>query len=236
MTSSFTGLFAFFTIITFTFSLPPSISLADPNSTSISDYVNQTFPGLAYHHGVRCMKNYGEDLSVASCHNAWQKIQRSSNSQRFISTERSSSASPHDVVLPVRYLSDDGICAIVRCPIFPHSFLTFRYNFAKPFNILPGHLISLKICEISRGVQKMNRRLKADTNPFNQDVALIPHTHLDEASGVMISDAAKRGLEECVNHYNLGGAVLSFSRFFLACRDEYHVQRTIDLLLNLLAY
>ena len=147
MTSFSAGLFAFFTIITFAFSLPPSISLADSNATGMYDYVNQTSPGLAYHRGVRCIESYGKDLSVASCHNAWQKIQRSSNPQQFISTERSSRASPHDVVVPIRYLSDDGICAIVRCPIFAHSSLTTRYNFAKPFNISPGHLISQKIWE-----------------------------------------------------------------------------------------
>ena len=64
----------------------------------------------------------------------------------------------------------------------------------------------------------MNRRAEANSNPFIQDVTLLPHTHMDEASGVMISDAAKRGLEECVNEFKTGAAVLSFSRSFFTCR------------------
>ena len=128
MRSSYGGGLTFlFTALTSQLSLPSSLTLTnsnltDPsapllltaqNSTSLN-----TFPSVSSKSGITCMKVHGENLKTDSCRNAWQKIPRTPNTQRFIPRKRSGEASSADVVLPIRYLSDDGICAIVRRPCF----------------------------------------------------------------------------------------------------------------------
>ena len=54
---------------------------------------------------------YGGNLKPASCRNAWDKIERSSVPKR--SAVRSApDRESFDYLLPKRYLSDDGLCAI----------------------------------------------------------------------------------------------------------------------------
>lgn len=100
------------------FGQPQRGALVDSaNSTAINDDSNQTSIDLASRSGVLCKKIHGEDLNAGSCRNAWQKIRCTSHTQWFIPRSREpGEASYNNVLIPVRYLSDDGICAIVRWP------------------------------------------------------------------------------------------------------------------------
>lgn len=121
MRSSFKSLFLFLLFSsTSTLSLPPPLSLIFPNSTSLNGYSNESFSNLTARTGVICSKVHGSDLSVDSCNNAWEKIARTHNSQRFIPRKTNPEmVTSDDVLIPFRYLSDDGVCAIVRCPCCP---------------------------------------------------------------------------------------------------------------------
>lgn len=122
MRSSYGGGLTFlFTALTSQLSLPSSLTLTNSNLTDPSALLLltgqnstslNTFPSVSSKSGITCMKVHGENLKTDSCRNAWQKIPRTPNTQRFIPRKRSGEASSADVVLPIRYLSDDGICAI----------------------------------------------------------------------------------------------------------------------------
>ena len=89
-----------------------SVSISDSGvaeSYNSSNLLNVTArnPDDPYCSGLR----YGYDLKAISCENAWNKIDRSTRSIRYI-RHRSPASSESDVQLPMRYLSDDGICAI----------------------------------------------------------------------------------------------------------------------------
>ena len=99
MWSLFAGLLSSFAILTSASSLPPSLYLVNSNSTGISNYNNQTLPNLLNGTYISCHRRYGEGMSLASCRNALQKISTSVQ-----------------ITTPIRYLSDDGICAVVCCP------------------------------------------------------------------------------------------------------------------------
>ena len=112
MGSLFLGLLSSFAILTSALSLPPSLSLISSNSTSISNYNNQTLSNLTLDPRIFCSTVYGQDFKVASCRNALQKIPRSSESYRWVRV-RTKQQAANQIVTPIRYLSDDGICAIV---------------------------------------------------------------------------------------------------------------------------
>lgn len=60
-----------------------------------------------------CNAVYGRDLEIASCLNAWAKIYRLAPSQAYGPRPRFHFDPPPDTLtLPVRYLSDDGLCSI----------------------------------------------------------------------------------------------------------------------------
>lgn len=100
------SLLLFFVAPAFTLSLPSLLSLTTPNSTDLSN-------------ALTCMKVHGEDLNVDSCRNALDKIDRSVDRQQLINRpSEPSRVAPGTVVLPHRYLSDDGLCAIVCCHYF----------------------------------------------------------------------------------------------------------------------
>lgn len=103
-----------FTICIHASSLPPSLSLMSINSKGIDKDVNQTLPNLSADWQIFCRTQYGEHVDATSCRNAWQKIDSSPQIHRFIPPSRRSSEPLDSVVMPIRYLSDDGICAIVR--------------------------------------------------------------------------------------------------------------------------
>ena len=62
-----------------------------------------------------CSKSFGFNFQQDSCQKAWQKIERSSHPQVF---RRREGALTDDVPVPIRYLSDDGTCA-VDVDLFP---------------------------------------------------------------------------------------------------------------------
>ena len=61
---------------------------------------------------VVCRISYGQDMNSLSCHNAWEKIDRSRNTQLYRQRWRSEARHAPFQPLPVRYLSDDCLCAI----------------------------------------------------------------------------------------------------------------------------
>ena len=71
------------------------------------------FPNPMRKKEIYCTKALGLELNVASCFNAWHKIQPTSNTQWYIPRWREPEKAPDDVLMPLRYLSDDGFCAIV---------------------------------------------------------------------------------------------------------------------------
>ena len=95
-------------------SLPPSLSLLRPSITALSNStdpavsLNGTVVTLPYIQPFCSMSRaHGFDMSEASCRNAWQKIDRSTNTQFFRPRRHNAG-----LVTPIRFLSDDGICAI----------------------------------------------------------------------------------------------------------------------------
>ena len=118
-----------------TLSVPSSLSLIAPKPADFSpplslmntNSTNLNLSNLTSKSGITCTKWLGENLNVGSCQNAWRKIRRTQQAQRFLpraSRFHPRDITPEDVVMPFRYLSDDGLCAIVRCPL-PTSPLLF---------------------------------------------------------------------------------------------------------------
>ena len=117
MRPSFQG-FPIFVCLTlgFSASLPPSLALLSPSSTTISNF---TALAVSLNGTVRttpplqpfCTRTGAPSFSMseASCTNAWQKIDRSTTTHAFRPRGR---GDREDFVTPIRYLSDDGICAI----------------------------------------------------------------------------------------------------------------------------
>lgn len=90
------------------FSSPPSITLLQ-TSNSINGYLNETITKLTAE-SPRCTVTHGDNLNEESCRNAWDKMNPfSTKLQKFGPRQR---IAVGEVPMPVRYLSDDGICAI----------------------------------------------------------------------------------------------------------------------------
>ena len=100
----------------FSASLPPSLALFTPSITTLS---NSTDLAVSLNGTVRtpppiqpfCTRTGAPSfgMSEASCTNAWEKIDRSTTTHVFRPRGR---GPQEDFVTPIRYLSDDGICAI----------------------------------------------------------------------------------------------------------------------------
>ena len=211
---SFAGLLSYFAILTSTFSLPPSLTLMSSNSTGISKYNNQTLPYLTSGPIINCQTRYGEDMSVASCRNALQKIPRSSELHRFTRGRRKQEAGSDQILTPIRYLSDDGICAIVCCP---YLFLLFQSVLSWLYKVVMGIIRALSVVyRRNRSLENMEEEPKLTTSlSFIQDITLSPGRADDEASGDMISDSANSLLDRCVVWKHKGGTIVNFSRFSL---------------------
>lgn len=91
-------------------SLPP-VQVLDRKATLDLDLVNTTrsiaIPGEKY-----CRSHYGLELNVNSCKNAWEKMPLDSEVQLYGIRERIAAGAYFGVGLPVRFLSEDGLCAI----------------------------------------------------------------------------------------------------------------------------
>ena len=99
----------------FSASLPPSLAILTPSSTTLSNSTDaisingtvRTPPPIQPFCTRTGAPSFG--MSEASCTNAWQKIDRSTTTHVF----RPRRPLHEDgFVTPIRYLSDDGICAI----------------------------------------------------------------------------------------------------------------------------
>ena len=100
----------------------PPLSMVNLNSTGLN------LSSLTSSSRITCTASLGKDLNVESCHNAWQKIHGTQKAQGFLprpSRSHPVHIPPEDVVMPFRYLSDDGLCAIVRCPLSTSPLLFF---------------------------------------------------------------------------------------------------------------
>lgn len=98
--------FFFLLTSTFALSLPPSITIS-PNANDILKPLNTAIGNLTAVRTV-CRSRYGTSLSEDSCQNAWLKIDRYAFIPESFRLRPTSSETP----LPIRYLSDDGMCAI----------------------------------------------------------------------------------------------------------------------------
>ena len=95
-------------ISTFALSLSPFIPTFQ-NSTSLG----ALSPNLPRSGNIACSgRFYGYGLNPESCENAWEKIRQTTAIHYYHNRPSSGSVKPPDIALPVRYLSDDGICAI----------------------------------------------------------------------------------------------------------------------------
>lgn len=89
------------------------------HSNSTSSRLNDTFIGGTY--GAMCDKPASGDFRPPhrSCEYAWQKLQRST--EQIVYTSRETGQVTEGMQLPVRYLSDDGQCAMDIVPRFEHE-------------------------------------------------------------------------------------------------------------------
>lgn len=94
------------------FSLPPALNLLS-GASGIKSLVNGTSSNST-NLGARrvfCHASlYGAKLDSTSCRNAWEKMPRSRKEEVF--KPRRQGVLYDDATLPIRYLSDDGGCAI----------------------------------------------------------------------------------------------------------------------------
>ena len=96
----------------YAFNLPPTLEIS--NSSAIQDfpeYSNITAPPALPGQPVCIKEAYGEDIKEHSCWNAWTRIVRSKEPIRY-GRRQMGASSDFDYLLPIRYLSDDGFCAI----------------------------------------------------------------------------------------------------------------------------
>lgn len=87
-----------------TLSAPQSISLQSSNTTG-----NLHLPGLS----CSIIYGYGEDMPIRSCRDALSDMDRSVHWKQYISRQQNpDSLQSNQILLPIRYLSGDGRCAI----------------------------------------------------------------------------------------------------------------------------
>ena len=98
--SSADNALSFSTSQAFARDLPPTVNLI--NSTLLNVSLAEPF----------CRPTYGSDVNLASCTNAWRHIPRDSEPQLYGLRTEIAAGAHIDVGLPLRYLSDDGLCAI----------------------------------------------------------------------------------------------------------------------------
>ena len=127
-----------FIISAIALSIPSSLSLTTPKPDTLSpplSLINLNSTGLNFSNltsrVVNCNKRLGQDLVIGSCRNAWQKIHPTQHVQRVWPRPNQfhhHDIRPGDLVTPFRYLSDDGLCAIVRCLLSTSPPLFSRYS------------------------------------------------------------------------------------------------------------
>ena len=95
--------------------LPQTLPIHAPNATEKSMQRNETseeFLNLT-NRNIVCMKVHGENMPINSCNAALAKIPRSTEPKLYVTRASAHrSLSSDQVSTPIRYLSDDGECAI----------------------------------------------------------------------------------------------------------------------------
>ena len=92
--------------------LTPSASSLYQNLTHGNDSLQLVLPDLKAG-SIKCNERYlGKDLELASCINAWTKIPRDNIAYSYGLRTDIAAGARFDIGLPVRYLSDNGVCAI----------------------------------------------------------------------------------------------------------------------------
>lgn len=96
-------------------SLPPLSLSHAPNATEyafLEEANQEEFSNLTTH-GI-CFSTYGRDMPADSCQDALAKIGHSVAYNSYIPRHRAPKGAipPNIVPMPIRYLSDDGLCAI----------------------------------------------------------------------------------------------------------------------------
>ena len=90
--------------------IPENSRIFTNTSTSAHTTALRLNTTLQYHGDTVCEPNYyGPDLDLASCVDALEKMNNSSIVQTYTSRRV---ILPSEIHLPIRYLSDNGICAI----------------------------------------------------------------------------------------------------------------------------
>ncbi|KAL8753007.1 MAG: hypothetical protein Q9199_005355, partial [Rusavskia elegans] len=104
-----------FIAVLLTLSYSASAIETPPNPQIFQDDLYEDLRALNLTAGPREMTcsrvMYGRDLKPASCKNAWDKIERSPVRKRY-GVRKTPAKESFDYLLPERYLSDDGLCAI----------------------------------------------------------------------------------------------------------------------------
>lgn len=104
-----------FTSVACAITLSQSPSLHSPNATEQSVPQNgslQEFSDLT-RTTLYCMRVHGENMPIDSCKLALSKIERTTDQKWYFPRHRPRrDIPPNSIPMPVRYLSDDGICAI----------------------------------------------------------------------------------------------------------------------------
>lgn len=113
--SSETILLLVFASIAYPRSLPPqSLPIHAPNATEKSMQQNETLEEFSnLNAATRFMMEHGQNMPRDSCQIALSMIPQTADRKIFIQRSQAPRTLPPDhVTTPIRYLSDDGLCAI----------------------------------------------------------------------------------------------------------------------------
>ena len=126
-------------------SLPP-VQVLGQKATFDLDLVNTT-RSVAASSEKSCRSSYGFGLDVASCKNAWEKMPRDSEVYFYKVRERTGAGVDVGVGLPVRFLSDDGLCAIdIRAKAGPDQQLAVSGDSARNIDVSEATKVVLDDC------------------------------------------------------------------------------------------
>lgn len=99
-------------------SLPLTLPIIqNPDNTSSSSLPSELILNVTSKPEAMCNKGFGSIMEQGSCRNAWEKIERTTETRVY---RRRDQAQAQDISLPMRLLSDDGKCAIdidIRSPV-----------------------------------------------------------------------------------------------------------------------
>ena len=91
----------------------PGLNPVYPILQESTNLTNITLPTSLSYGKLTCSMSYGENLNYTSCFDAWKSIPRDSDIFYTYGSRKTTGSDPSlDFGLPVRYLSDDGSCAI----------------------------------------------------------------------------------------------------------------------------